>query len=511
MPRASFLFDFFLATPVKGPQPVSPAIRSTMLATLVSGARSLLLSGFASIFLASVTLVRLEQRWALIWLIAEVVVVAARVGLIQIYTHRNQIAPTLPHRWTAAYAPFSALACLMQGGGTIMCLFSSDAPLASLALMSIAGTLGGVASRNAVLPRLAIFQILLGILPIGIGAAIRYKDGYWILIPPLFLYLAAMALVVKRHYAGLIALMMAEQRNAELVARFDAALMHMPHGLCTIDGSGNVIIANRKAAELFGATVEVLKLNVSLPEFIGQVGLAKFGDAFRGQLMERCAHWLSHDGRSLDLNLGDGDYIEMTRNPVPDGSAVIIIQDVSERRRLEAEMRHRALHDPLTGLPNRRYLSDRVDQLLGEFVNGQTMDLAVMYLDLDGFKSVNDLYGHSAGDEVLKGVADRLSLTMHGAEMIARLGGDEFVIIFRCRSANEAATVSRRIIQDVSAPYTLSNGIQAVIGTSIGIAFAVRAESFEMVMNRADTALYKAKTSGKSTFHFWDAHDIRVS
>lgn len=482
-----------------------------MLATMVSGSRSLVLAGTAAIFLASVTLIQLEQRWALFWLICEVVALAARIGLIQVYTHRNQITPTLPHRWAAAYAPFSALACLLQGSGTIMCVFSTHTPLASLALMTIAGTLGGVASRNSVLPRLAVFQLFLGILPIGIGAAIRYGDGYWILIPPLFLYLAAMTLVVKRHYTGLIALMMAEQRNAELVARFDAALMHMPHGLCTIDEDGKVIIANRKAAELFGATVEVLKLNVSLPEFIGQVGLAKFGDAFRKQLMDRCARWLSHDGRSLDLNLGDGDYLEMTRNPVPDGSSVIIIQDVSERRRLEAEMRHRALHDPLTGLPNRRYLSDRVGQLLGEPMESQAMDLAVMYLDLDGFKSVNDLYGHSAGDEVLKGVTDRLSLTMHDAEMIARLGGDEFVIVFHGRSTSEAATLSRRIIEDVSQPYALSNGIQAVVGTSIGIAFAVRAESFEMLMNRADTALYKAKTSGKSTFHFWDAHDMRVS
>ncbi|MGI4856585.1 MAG: diguanylate cyclase domain-containing protein [Janthinobacterium lividum] len=511
MSRASFFLDFVLATPVKGSQPLSPVIRATMLATLVSGTRSLVLSGAASIFLAMVALVRLEQRWALLWLIIDCIVVVARISLIQVYTNRNQVTPTLPHRWAAAYAPFAALACLMMGWGTMMCLFSMDAPLASLALMVTAGILGGVASRNAVLPRLAAVQILLGILPIGVGAAMRHAAGFWILVPPLLFYLAAMMAIIGRHYAGLIALMMAEQRNAELVARFDAALMHMPHGLCTIDESGKVIIANRKAAELFGATMEVLKLNVSLPEFIGQVGLAKFGDAFREQMMERCAHWLSHDGRSLDLSLGNGDYLEMTRNPVPDGSAVIIIQDVSERRRLEAEMRHRAFHDPLTGLPNRRYLSDRVDQLLGEFMAGQAMDLAVMYLDLDGFKSVNDLYGHSAGDEVLRGVTDRLSLTMHDAEMIARLGGDEFVIVFRCRSISAAAALARRIIQDVSEPYTLSNAIQVNIGTSIGIAFAVRAESFEMLMNRADTALYRAKTAGKSTFHFWDTHDMRVS
>src|SRR5258707_8057743 len=129
------------------------------------------------------------------------------------------------------------------------CVMSPDAGLASLAVMVTAGILGGIASRNAALPRLAIAQICLGAAPIGLGALLASRSAMWILVPPLCLYVVAMASVVGRHYAVLVALMTAEQKHAELAARFDAALAHMPHGLCTIDNSGKVIIANRRTAE----------------------------------------------------------------------------------------------------------------------------------------------------------------------------------------------------------------------------------------------------------------------
>ncbi|OUL84771.1 PAS-domain containing protein, partial [Paraburkholderia hospita] len=96
----------------------------------------------------------------------------------------------------------------------------------------------------------------------------------------------------------------------------------------------------RRTAELFGATVERLKLNVPLPEFIGHVGLAPFGDTLRQQLVERCTAWLDGECSPLDLELRDGRQLEMTRNPVSDGSAVIVIEDVTERRESEAEILH---------------------------------------------------------------------------------------------------------------------------------------------------------------------------
>jgi PAS domain S-box-containing protein len=381
------IFDSLLVTPASSNSQVTVSIRSSLLSTLFENLRPLFLSGVASAFVALVALVRLHQTWAALWLVTDICVLAARLSIVHAYVGHSHTAMFHPGPWAARYAPVSLLACLLLGIGTMACVMSPDAQLASLAIMVTAGVLGGIASRNAALPRLAITQICLGALPIGLGALLAPRSASWILVPPLFVYIAAMVSVVRRHYEGLVALMTAEQKHAELAARFDAALAYIPHGLCTIDSSGKVIIANRRTAELFGATIEMLKLNVPLPEFIGHVGLAKFGETFEKQLVKRCTAWLSEEYHPLDLKLGDGRQLEMTRNPVPDGSAVIIIEDVTERRESEAKILHWARHDLLTGLPNRRYLRERLERILSRYAADDGCALAVMYLDLDGFKA----------------------------------------------------------------------------------------------------------------------------
>ena len=502
MPGKTSILDPFLVTPVSNKNRVSVSIRSSLLSTLFEDQRSLLMSGVASAFVALIALVRLHQVWAAVWLAADICVVTTRLGIVSAYVVRGRTCAVQPGPWAARYAPLSLLACLLLGLGTMACVMSPDAELASLAIMITAGILGGIASKNAALPRLAIMQICLGAVPIGLGALLAPRSASWILVPPLFMYIVAMAAIVRRHYGTLVALMTAEQRHAELAARFDAALTHMPHGLCTIDGTGKVIVANRRTAELFGATVEMLRLNVPLPEFIGHVGLAKFGEALRSQLVARCTAWLSEERSPLDLELNDGRQLEMTRNPVPDGSAVIIIEDVTERRQSEAKVLHWARHDSLTGLANRRYFRERLERILTRGAGSGGAELAVMYLDLDGFKQVNDGLGHHAGDLVLKAVADRLRKTMRHGELVARLGGDEFAIVVDNATSSASAALAQRTIQLLSEPYPLSTGATVSIGASVGIVFATSDASFELLMKRADAALYDAKEAGKGTFRF---------
>lgn len=332
---------------------------------------------------------------------------------------------------------------------------------------------------------------------------------YWVLVPPLFAYHVAMAAIARRHYSALVTLMVAEQKHAELVARFDAALTHMPHGLCTLDEAGKVVVANRRTAELFGATVERLRLNVPLPEYIGHVSLVKFGETLRRQMVERCTAWLSEPHEPLDLKLGDGRQLEMTRNPVPGGSAVVIIEDVTERRRTEAKILHWARHDPLTGLPNRRHLREQLGRAQSACANGPDAEPAVMYLDLDYFKRVNDELGHHAGDEVLRAVAHRLKKTVWSGETIARLGGDEFAAIAANATHDVVAALAQRIIERLSEPYRLSTGATATIGVSIGVAFARKGEPYGALTKRANRALYAAKATGKGTFFIALQDDAR--
>jgi diguanylate cyclase (GGDEF)-like protein len=491
-----------LSTPATEQGQITPAIHASLLSTLVEDARPLLLSGVSSVFVAVIAMLRLHALWTIVWLAGDAFFLLARLFIVFRYRALSRSTPPPPEPWAMRYVPFALTACLVVGLGTMACVMSGDTILAALSIMVTAGLLGGIASRNAGIPRLALAQICLGALPIGIGAALG-GDGYWILVPPLFLYLGAMSSVVRRHYRNLVALMTAEQGHAEIAARFDAALAHMPHGLCTIDASGKVVIANRRAAELFGATADMLRLNVSLPDFIGYIGPARFGEALRVQLIERCDQWLKQGNAPLDLKLIDGRELELSRNPVPDGSAVVIIEDVTERRRTEAKILHWAHHDSLTGLPNRRYLGDHAARLMS---GGTSRDkVMVMYVDLDGFKRVNEAHGHNAGDDLLRRVADRLRNAMRHGELAARLGGDEFAIVATYVADASGIAYARKIIRDLSEPYELESGVTAEVGVSAGIALAKAGESFEGALKRADMALYETKIDGRGGYRIAEA------
>ncbi|SAK89040.1 diguanylate cyclase [Caballeronia calidae] len=502
------LIDSILATPATEDGRITPAIRASLLSTLVEDVRPLLLSGLSGAFVALTALGRQQALWTILWVAADALLLATRLSIVSRFRALRRAGAPQPGPWAARYAPFGLAACLVTGLGAMACVISGDAVLASLAIMVTAGLLGGVASRNAGTPHLAIAQVCLGALPIGVGGLFG-PPGYWIVVPPLFLYVAAMYAVVQRHYRGLVALMTAEQGHAEIAARFDAALAHVPHGLCTVDASGKVVIANRKAAELFGATVDMLRLNVSLPEFIGYVGFAKFGESMRAQFAERCAQWLEEGGLPLDLPLRDGRQLELSRNPVPDGSAVIIIEDVTERRKAEAQILHWAHHDSLTGLPNRRYLGDHAERLMAGGAGREKV--MVMYVDLDGFKRVNDTHGHNAGDELLKLAADRLRNAMRRGELAARLGGDEFAIVATYIADASSAAFARKIIRELSVPYALAGGQTMRVGVSVGIALARSGESFESALKRADDALYDAKSAERGGYRFSDGDGEAVA
>jgi len=492
--------ESILATPPELGAAVCPSIRARLLSTLFDNRRPLVMSIVASAFVAAAAYVRLHQPWTIVWLFADVWLLLGRLSIIHAYVAHSRKGPANPGPWAAAYAPLCVATSLMLGLGTMGCVRTTDTTLAALAIMVASGILGGVASRNAAVPRLAIAQICVVSIPIGVGALLSPTDGSWILVPPLLLYVGAMTSIVRRHYRGLVALMTAEQNHAELAARFDAALTHMPHGLCTLDPAGKVVIANSRTAQLFGTSVDMLKLNLPLPEFISHAGFAQFDDALRQQFVERCTAWLQEKRRPLALELRNGRQLELRRNPVPDGSAVVIIEDVTERRQSEAKVLYLARHDSLTGLANRRELRECLDRILLRSHTRRETRTAVLYLDLDGFKQVNDRHGHTAGDEVLETVAARLRQTLRHGEFAARLGGDEFAVIVEEATLSAIVAIAQRVIREIAKPYTLTAGGTISLGTSIGIALAEPHEPVDSLIRRADEAMYSAKNAGKGTY-----------
>ena len=167
-----------------------------------------------------------------------------------------------------------------------------------------------------------------------------------------------------------------------------------------------------------------------------------------------------------------------------------------------------ALHDALTGLPNRRLLMDRLSLAIAHARRNKST-MAVMYLDLDGFKQINDTLGHDAGDSLLRMVADRLVAVVRQEDTVARLGGDEFVIaLWELSHADAAAKLASKVIQAVSQPYSIQDrGVSMTASVGVGI-YPAHGEEVETLMKSADLALYEAKRTGKNDYRIAVCADL---
>jgi diguanylate cyclase (GGDEF)-like protein len=186
------------------------------------------------------------------------------------------------------------------------------------------------------------------------------------------------------------------------------------------------------------------------------------------------------------------------------------MQDVSERKAAEEEIHTLAFFDPLTKLPNRRLLLDRLRQCVNDPAQSPSMHRALLFLDLDNFKTLNDTLGHDVGDRMLMDVADRLRQSVHASDTISRLGGDEFVILLGHLSesveeaAAQAAVIGDQLITRLAEPYVLGTHIHRS-SASLGVTlFCGNTVSVDEILKRADMAMYQAKSAGRNTLRFFD-------
>ena len=204
--------------------------------------------------------------------------------------------------------------------------------------------------------------------------------------------------------------------------------------------------------------------------------------------------WVRYRAALIRTEAGDPDYF------------IAQLIDVTDQRAAEEMLLHQALHDPLTGLPNRRFFLDRLQQALARAERNQK-HVAVLYLDLDRFKVINDSYGHATGDLVLVEAARRLEELTRTSDTLARLGGDEFVVLAEDLDAEaEAQTIAERIEEVLSLPMTVSPEILVSVTTSIGITVARPGDGPASLLRDADTALYRAKESGRARHEMFDEH-----
>ena len=194
------------------------------------------------------------------------------------------------------------------------------------------------------------------------------------------------------------------------------------------------------------------------------------------------------------------------------GGLVLNARDVTERKGLEDQLTHNAFHDPLTGLANRALFRDRLEHALAASARSR-QTVAVLFVDLDNFKAVNDGQGHDAGDELLVGVAARLREVVRGEDTVARFGGDEFAVLFEHADGEaEAVRVAKRVIQAFATPFDTRLG-PVTVGASVGIATAMGTEAAEELMRDADVAMYVAKGDGGRRYETFrpEMHDAVVA
>jgi diguanylate cyclase (GGDEF)-like protein len=277
------------------------------------------------------------------------------------------------------------------------------------------------------------------------------------------------------------------------------ALERLPHGLCMFDGDDRLMLVNRRYREIWDLPEPLTHPGTSFAQIMAAtkgrevVPSQSAPKPLAGNTGTRRREWEMTDGRT----------IEITVTSLTDGSCVAVHEDITARRLSEARVTYLARHDPLTGLHNRAVLREELLRLLARQDRGD--DLAVLYLDLDRFKAVNDSFGHPTGDQLLRQVATRLKACTRETDVIARLGGDEFAIV-QCGAAQPSASTSlaHRVIGVMTQPFNL-DGLQLHIGTSIGIAVApFDGDEPDTLLKNADLALYRAKADGRGTMRYFE-------
>jgi diguanylate cyclase (GGDEF)-like protein len=296
-----------------------------------------------------------------------------------------------------------------------------------------------------------------------------------------------------------------ERELAQQNLRFDAAVNNMSQGLCMFDRDERLVICNEPYAAIYRLPRALMAPGTTLAEILAhrlRHGIVPVG----GQEAYLASRKQLVTGKTYVkevIEFEDGRAICIQHHPMADGGWVATHEDITEQRKIEARVHYLARHDALTDLPNRALFREEMEKLEARIQRSEAV--AVLCLDLDHFKAINDTLGHATGDEVLVNVGKRLRQVCRDTDIVARLGGDEFAILVHdLENPMHAAALASRIVKSVAEPMQ-AGGHQVMIGTSVGIAMAPGdGHDAAMLLKNADTALYRAKGEGRGNYHFFE-------
>ena len=469
--------------------------------------RQSLLIGAISAFLAALLTAWKAADWVLFGFAVAIAFVAVlRFADMAAYFRVREALKTVAafRSWEHRYVLGAAVHVALLGGWTLVAFATTDDPF--IRLFSFSVTLAymiGISGRNFASDLLVTAQIVCAALPLAVALFVAGGFYYAVFALVLLPFFAGLRLISRRLRKTLLDAVIANRDLKLLAGRFDTALNNMPSGLCMFDADHRVVVVNNRLIDLFdlpamdrnGETARELVRDCVAAGTI----LRSESDRFAGDLDQRLA---GSDKTGFTIQKQDGRTLSLTFQPMENGGSVALVEDITERREAEARIRHLARFDSLTGLPNRMHLRERMEATL---LAAAGKPSAILFVDLDQFKQVNDTLGHPRGDLLLKAVADRLKHLVRASDLVARFGGDEFVVMQTpITGPDEAATLARRIVTALSETYEI-DGHQVVIGATIGIAMAPRdATGADHLLKNADMALYWSKSEQRGTWRFFE-------
>ena len=456
---------------------------------------------------AAALMTALKTGNVILWPIAALIVVigTARAWQMRKYERRTAVLTYAQAKyWEPRYGIGAIFYAGILGAWCFITILGSDDPIAHM--ICVAATIGytaGGAARNYGSPKLIQLHILFACGPMSLALALHGGFFYLALAALLVLFFVGLKHINLSLNAIFVKALTSSFRESALAGQFDTALNNMPHGLCMFAANGRLAVMNHRFSEMMNLSDDLVHRGASAADIVAACVSAGTITAASGRMI------LSEieDSQARDIITTDPDAararsLSWTFQPMAGGGAVVLLEDITERRNAEARITHLARYDELTALPNRVNFRDEIERLLRVPHDAEQLS-ALLFIDLDQFKQVNDTLGHPCGDQLLCAVADRLRAMLRPEDFVARFGGDEFVVFQQnIGSAEDAAHLARRIVDHLSERYKIDNHL-VEIGASVGIAMTSRGVSADTLLKNADMALYRAKADGRGTFCFF--------
>jgi diguanylate cyclase (GGDEF)-like protein len=485
---------------------MSPPIYAALIDSLFQNAGPLFAGAALVAVAAAMTAVKTGVN--LLWPCLGLLIVSGvgRAVHMRWYYNTRKSDPTAADtaRWEMRYQIGAMIYAAALGIWCTVCLLSSDDAVAHMICVSVtAGYIAAGAGRTYGRPWIFHMQVALAFVPMAVALSLKGTPYYFGLACICVVLFFSLKQITTDLHKIFVQALVTSEREAALASQFDTALNNMPHGLCMFTAEGRLAVMNHGFSEMMGLSDDLDHRGVGATDIIAACISAGTVSAASGKLiLAEIEHTQTREMTTTDPDPHRGRSLSWTFQPMAGGGTVVLVEDITERKIAEARITHLARYDELTALPNRVNFRDEIERLLAISHSSDRLS-ALLFIDLDQFKQVNDTLGHPCGDQLLCTVADRLRAMLRPEDFVARFGGDEFVVFQEnLTSSDEAAGLAGRIVDHLSERYQIDNHL-VEIGASVGIALTSPGISADTLLKNADMALYRAKADGRGTFCFF--------